>query len=213
MSKSIETIWKEGFIDDDSVIIPKVTDLYNKKSQNLVDKFHRMFDINRKAILASAAVILVIMPLIGLPFLGLIIAIMLAFLVYIGNDGYKKLERLDKSSSSYAYLKTFSEWRTDMLELYGKTYTYFYPVLFMVLAVRYRFSDDAQSIINLVSTELPGTLMILAIPWFFWAGFLFITGLLFYYGRTLYKVDVDIVYGPSFKKLDQLIAEMEELRK
>jgi hypothetical protein len=213
MSKSIETIWKEGFIDDDAVIIPKVTDLYNQKSQNLVDKFHYMFDINRKAILASAVLILIIMPFIGLPFLGLVIALMLAFLVYIGNNGYKELQRMDKSNSSYSYLKTFSAWRTDMLELYGKTYTYFYPVLFMVLAIRFWFSSDAQSIIKHIVNESPEMLMIAGTPWFLVAGFLFISGILFYYGRTLYKVDVDIVYGPSFRKLDELIAEMEELRK
>jgi hypothetical protein len=213
MAKSIETIWKEGFIDDDSVIIPKITDLYNQKSQNLVDKFHRMFDINRKAILAGAVVVVAVSTLIDLPFIGLIIAAMLVFLVYIGNNGYKQLKNLDKGSSSYEYLKAFAEWRTEMLELYGKAYTYFYPLFFMVLAIRFRFSEDARAIINFIAAELPDTLMIAGTPWFLVAGFLAITGLLFYYGRALYKIDVDIVYGPSFRKLDALIAEMEELRK
>lgn len=213
MERSIERIWKEGFIDDNAVIIPTVVDLYNQKSQNLVDKFDRMFEINRKAIIASASLIFLLFPFIGLPFLGLILSAMLLGLVYIGNSGLRALSLLDKSKSSYEYLKAFSNWRKDIIEVYGKTYTYFYPGLFMVLAIRFRLSDDAQSIINAIIGNNPDTVVILNTPWYFLAAFAFISGLLCYYGRTLYRIDLDIVYGPSFRKLDELIAEMEELRK
>ena len=36
MKKSIETMWKQGFISEGELIAPKVNDLYNRKSQNLV---------------------------------------------------------------------------------------------------------------------------------------------------------------------------------
>ncbi len=43
-------------------------------------------------------------------------------------------------------------------------------------------------------------------------GIVLVTGLLAYFAGTMYRVDVDLVYGRDFKKLDELIAEMEELR-
>jgi hypothetical protein len=32
------------------------------------------------------------------------------------------------------------------------------------------------------------------------------------FGGSIYKWDVDLVYGRVFKKLDEIIADMEELR-
>jgi len=39
MEKSIETIWKEGFLESDALVAPKLNDLYNQKSIHIVDKF------------------------------------------------------------------------------------------------------------------------------------------------------------------------------
>ncbi len=42
MDKSIETIWKEGFLRGDALVAPKVNDLYAQKSRHIVDKIQRM---------------------------------------------------------------------------------------------------------------------------------------------------------------------------
>ena len=42
MEKSIETIWREGFLKEDALIVPKLNDLYNQKSQQLIEKLIRM---------------------------------------------------------------------------------------------------------------------------------------------------------------------------
>ena len=31
MEKTIEAVWKEGFVDDDALVAPKLNDLYNHK--------------------------------------------------------------------------------------------------------------------------------------------------------------------------------------
>ena len=46
MERSIETIWKEGFLKSDALIAPKLNDLYNQKSIGIVDKFRRMYRMN-----------------------------------------------------------------------------------------------------------------------------------------------------------------------
>lgn len=52
MLKSIEAIWKEGFLKNDALLAPKLNNLYNKKSIDIVDKFKRMYEINRIGIVA-----------------------------------------------------------------------------------------------------------------------------------------------------------------
>jgi len=83
----------------------------------------------------------------------------------------------------------------------------------MSIAIRFRYSEDARLIINKIAVEYPETTMVFGVPLFLLIIFSLISGALWYYGSNLYKIDLDIVYGPSFKKLDELVAEMEVLRK
>ena len=46
MEKSIETIWKDGFLDVNELIVPKLNNLYNQKSIHIIDKILRMGRIN-----------------------------------------------------------------------------------------------------------------------------------------------------------------------
>ena len=46
MNKSIESIWQEGFLNEDALIAPQVNDLYNQKSRHLIDRFDRKFRNN-----------------------------------------------------------------------------------------------------------------------------------------------------------------------
>ena len=58
MEKSIESIWKEGFLKKDALVAPKLNNLYNQKSKHLIDKFQRMYQINRIAIAVFALIVL-----------------------------------------------------------------------------------------------------------------------------------------------------------
>ncbi len=54
MGRSIEAIWKKGFLDSDSLVAPKVNDLYNQKSKTIIDKFKRMMKVNIYVIMVFA---------------------------------------------------------------------------------------------------------------------------------------------------------------
>jgi len=56
MKNSIEEVWKEGFLNEKSLVAPKINDLYNQKSKDLVEKMERMFRINLVAIVGMAIV-------------------------------------------------------------------------------------------------------------------------------------------------------------
>lgn len=213
MKQSIETIWKKGFIKNDVLIAPKINHLYDKKSQNIVDKFYKMFEINRKAIIAGAIVILLVLSFIGAPFLGIFVFASLFVLLHVGKQGMEKLNQLDKNTSSYHYLKSFVKWKKDVVAVYEKTYSYFYPILFLATALRFRFSEDGRSIINQIVANLPDSFMIFGIPGFLLASILIVAGLLAYFAAPIYRKDLDLVYGSTFRKLDELVAEMEDLRR
>ena len=110
MEKSIENIWKEGFLESDALVVPKINDLYNQKSIHLIDKFKRMFKINLIAIVAFSFAFLVISFFVGIPIMGIIFFVTLSVLVYINKKLLNDLEKIDLGESSYKYLKVFNQW-------------------------------------------------------------------------------------------------------
>ena len=92
MAKTIESIWKEGFINETQLAAPKINDLYNRKSQNIVDKLQDMFAVNIKAIIIGSIITLVAMSIIGAPFLGMYICLLLTPLVVIAKKELKKFK-------------------------------------------------------------------------------------------------------------------------
>ena len=73
MEKSIETIWKEGFLQSEALLAPKLNNLYTQKSISLVEKFRRRYKINRIAIIVFACILLPVsfmtnMPIHGYPY-------------------------------------------------------------------------------------------------------------------------------------------------
>ena len=110
MTKSIEAMWKEGFVNEAKLTAPEINDLYNRESENMVDKLLKMFDLNIKAIIWGCVIMLVMMSLIGAPFLGLYICGLILPLIIIAKKELKKTVNLSKGQSSYDYLVSFNHW-------------------------------------------------------------------------------------------------------
>ena len=86
MEKSIENIWKEGFLKSDALIAPKINNLYTQKSIHIIDKFKRMFKINLIAIVAFSFIFLIVSFFIGIPITGIIFFVTLTVLVVINKS-------------------------------------------------------------------------------------------------------------------------------
>lgn len=212
MEKSIESIWKEGFVNNNMLVVPKVNDLYNKKSENLIDKFHYLFEMNRKFIVGGAFLVLLVFSFSGAPILGVFIALSLFFLLHIGKDGMIKLKQIDKNTSSYHYLKSFVDWKNEIVAVYSKVYTFYYPTLFLAIMMRARSTDDADAMINKLFENFQDSFLIFNTPLLLIFIVIMIAGLLSYFAPNIYQADLNIVYGKEFKKLDKLIVDMEALR-
>lgn len=213
MSKSIEVMWKEGFVNEAHLSAPKVNDLYNRKSQNLVDKLLNMFAVNIKAIVWGCVVMLIIMSLVGAPFLGLYICCLLAPIVIIAKKELKKSVDLSKGQSSYDYIVTFNHWLKNSIKVYSGYYRIFYPLFFLGMATQAIVSKAGGKLIALLLEVFPTSLIILGQPYYIWSAL--VVGIVFFarYAEAIYQWDLNMVYGRQFKKLEELIADMEELRK
>ena len=213
MAKSIESIWKDGFLNESQLIAPKINDLYSRKSQNTVDKLHKMFAININAIIICSLIMLILMSLIGAPYLGLYICCLLTPLVFIAKKELHKSINLSKGQSSYDYLINFDKWLKEAISTYATYYRFFYPLFFIGMAVQGIVTKAGGKIIALLLEKFPTELFFLGQPYYIVVAITLLTMIVALSSNALYRFDLNLVYGRQFKKLDELIADMEELRK
>ena len=169
--------------------------------------------MNIKAIMVGSVIMFVMMSLIGAPFLGLYIGCLLVPLIIIAKKELKKTVNLSKGQSSYDYLMSFNNWLKSSIETYSAYYKIFYPLFFLGMAIQGVVSKAGGKIIALLVEKLPTDIIILGLPYYLIVAIAIVTLIFARYAEALYHLDLNIVYGRQFKKLDELIADMEELRK
>ena len=217
MEKSIENIWKEGFLKSDALVAPKLNDLYNQKSKHVIDKFKRMFKINLIAIVVFAFAILVATTLNGLPIIGVSWFLILIALVVVNKKLTGSLEKIDYHKNSYDYLMSFNKWLQEQMAINRKMARLYYPLFFLSVVVGFWFIDAegvslGERLVGEVLYGFPDIYMISGVPLIGIVFVIIIAGLLMLFGGRIYNLDVKIVYGRMFKKIKELITDLEGLR-
>ena len=212
MKKSIESIWKEGFLESDTLIAPKLNDLYNQKSKHIVDKFKRMYKINLIVIFVSTVLMLVVLTLVGAPYFGVFVFLLFNSLVVIGKKELNKLEEIETGANSYQYLKAFDAWLKGLISDFTLIYRFFFPLFFLGSFLKFWFSSEGETFFNNIIKNNPDIYLIFGLPLFWFLGVLIFAVLLGGFGGVLFKIDMKLGYGRIMKKLKNLIADMEELR-
>ncbi|MFT6501946.1 MAG: hypothetical protein ACJASQ_002071 [Crocinitomicaceae bacterium] len=212
MEKSIEEIWKNGFLQNEALVAPKVNDLYNQKSKNIVDKLLQMGQTNIYAILIGSFIILFVSVITGATIMGLALFFLLGWLVLAGRELKKKVDEIDKSMSSYAYLKAVNSWRNDAIALYTRIYRVFYPLFVLSIGIGFWFSTFGTDLAVNLAEKFPNMIYILGMPLYPLIVLLTIAVLSSVFAGRIYRLDLNIVYGNVFAKIEELIADMDELR-
>ena len=212
MENSIETIWKDGFLKSDALVAPILNDLYNRKSTHIIDKFKRMFKINILAIVIGSFLILAASFAAQIPIMGIGIFLILNTIAIINRNLEKGLNKIDKNSNSYQYLKSFDSWMKAQLSINRRMARIYYPLFFLSAVLGFWFSTSPHSFINEILGKSHQIYMVNGIPVYWLLGVLLISGLLAIFGDKIYNWDVNLVYGRVFKKLDEMITDIEELR-
>jgi len=217
MEKSIENIWKQGFLKSDALVAPKINNLYTQKSIHIIDKFKRMFKINLIAIVAFSFTFLIASFIIGIPITGIIFFVTLSVLVFINKKLLNDLEKIDLGISSYQYLKAFNKWINEQISINTRFSKFLYPIIFMSLILGFWFKDAegmplGERLVGEILIGFPYTYLLFGIPLIGIVIVAVIIGLLILVGGRIYKWDLNIVYGRLFKKLEELMTDIESLR-
>lgn len=213
MEKSIEEIWKEGFLKSDALVAPKLNNLYNQKSTHIVDKFIRMFTINLYALVIGSVIVLIAFFPMGIPVMGVGYFFIINAIVLVNHKLFKSLKKLDKNQSSYAYIKAFDNWMKEQMSVNARMAQFYYPLFFIFFVLGFWFSKNSEGFVEEILGNPHEIYIVNGIPVFWVIGLIIVTGIIAYFGKRIYKFDVGLVYGRVLKKLDELIADMEELRK
>lgn len=212
MEKSIESIWKDGFLNQNALVVPKLNNLYTQKSIHVIDKILRMGKINLIYIGLLALVFLVIPILIGEVYFGIALFLLVIPHLLLGLKHAKLMLKIDKSESSYQYIKSFDACIKHSIKEFILLSRFFYPLLFLTFVIQGRFTESGERILNFIISRNSEISLVFGAPVFLVIIVMVITVLLAICGGLLYKLDLNIVYGRVLKKLKEIITDMEELR-
>ncbi len=198
MKNSIEAIWKEGFLQENSLVVPRVNDLYTRKSIHLVDRIKKRFRVNQVVIVIMAILLPVICYFMQVIWQGVAASILLFLTAGYNKRQIDRIKTLDQGATSFDYLRSFDQWLKDVLLRSVKVARFSYP-LYLLIAI--------------------------SIVWSTWnkqagAGMSFVGGIMvavatlvvFYFSDKIYQWDIRLMYGRVFRKLERTIAEMEKLK-
>lgn len=211
MEKSIEAIWKKGFLDSEALVVPKLNNLYNQKSKTIIDKLKRMMKINIYAIMFFAFLNMGLYAALGTPYAGVFIFILFMGVCWISIKQERTMKNIDASLSSYDYLKSFDSWLKMAISNNSKVMRFFYPLVFLAALMPIVHTLKSGEVTNAAILN-SGYHLVYGIPTFAWIIAIAIAVLIYVFGGKIYKWDVSLAYSRIFKKLENMISEMEELR-
>ena len=212
MRKTIEATWREGFLNQDALVAPKVNDLYTRKSSHIVDRIQRMLRINQIAIVIGAPIMWALLSAAGIPYTGAIVCTAWVGLVVVRHLYIAKFDAPENSLDSYHYLKAFHGWLKDRMARSRRLQRHMYAVTFIALAIGIGASANGQTLIRVIVESNPGIRLVNGVPLVLIAAVLAAAIVVDLLGGVIFDFDINIVYRDVFRKLDEMVAEMEELR-
>jgi hypothetical protein len=216
MEKSIESIWKEGFLKKEALVAPKINDLYNQKSLHLIDRFKRRFQINFWYVIGLALLHLTLGIIAGVPLIGIFLFFLFVPLIIKSQKSWQSLKQVDKSRNSYSYLTSFYQWLQNSMAGFGRIYQFFYPLYTVGLILAIFFTGFFEvflgdTLFNTIMND-PDIGRTTFWPVLFALPLLMVVWGAAFYSKRIYREDVRAVYGGLTHRLKELIADMEELR-
>lgn len=207
MNNSIESIWKEGFLENSALVAPKLNNLYSQKSIHFIEKLKRMLRYNHYFIITLPLITAGIGYNLGGIYLSLLIVLIFIPIIFVSNKNLKKMGLLDYGSNSYQYLLSFDKWLKTAIANYTKIFRYFYAMFFAAM-----FGGIWIAKSEAILRKFPDAYMVGGVPVILLVSFIIVILLMIIFGEAIYRFDLKLMYGGKFKKLESMIREMEELR-
>jgi hypothetical protein len=214
MKNSIETIWKEGFLNDDALVIPRLNNLYNLKSGTIIEKMMRMMRLNTIILVIFAFAFFTYSLFTETPLaVGIFTFLLIITPAIYSHQQMKKSVQIDHQSNCYNYLKSFNQWLQKQISRNIRLARFYYPACLWAAAFIMWFAEGREQLIENLLVKYPAMYMLGGIPVFFIAAFVIVSILMAVFAKNIYLWDVGLVYGRVFKKLNELISDLETLKK
>ena len=212
MRKTIEATWREGFLNPDALVAPKVSDLYTRKSRHIAERIQRMLRINQIAIVIGAPIAWALFSAVGMPYGGGILCTAWVGLVVVRQFYISKFNPPDSSLDSYHHLKAFQGWLKNRMARSKRLQRHIYVVTFIALAIGIGEAEPGQQLIRFMVESSPGIRLVNGVPLILIVCVVAMAIVVELLGGIIFDRDVNTVYREVFRKLDEMVAEMEELR-
>ena len=212
MENSIESIWKEGFLNEKSLVAPKINDLYNQKSKHVVDKVKRMFRVNLIVLVIMSIVYPIIHYFVDAFWHGVAVSILLLLTAWYSKREMHNLNTLDQGATSLDYLKAFDRRLKDVFSRSEKIVRFSYPLYFLIAMSTMWSPWNKGPITSKMYQKYPDVIFIGSVPLFVWIIAGVATLLMLYFSGRIYRWEVRLMYGRVIDKLEETIAEMEKLK-
>lgn len=212
MKNSIEEIWKEGFLNEKSLVAPKINDLYNQKSKHVVEKVKRTFRTNLIVIVITSIAFPIIYYFLDAIWQGVAASVLLLLTAWYSNRLIHSIKALDQGATSLDYLKSFDRWLKDALSRGEKVLRFTYSLYFLIAMSIIWSAWNKGPITSTMYQKYPDVIFIGTVPLFAWIIAGVATLLMLYFSDRIYRWDVRLMYGRVFDKLEETIAEMESLK-
>jgi hypothetical protein len=205
MDKSIENIWKSGYVNKE-FILPKIEKMYNQKSISYVEKMITGFKWEVYILIPATALIFLFNIWLendNAIFWGIISSIPCVFWFFLGKEQLKSLKKHDYLLSSYDYLVSI---RAKLISIrkYNRNLAIFSIPIFLFPMLLYTYYNQAGKTIGEIfgvnGFNYSTIYLFLLLPIF--------TLLIVIIANINYK----IVVTKTTTGIDALISEIEELK-
>ncbi|MGH1385680.1 hypothetical protein [Kordia sp.] len=204
MEKSIEHIWKQGFINNETLTAPKIENLYNQKSQHLADKLMRMLHTEPKVLLILSVVFLIGNYLIGNSlWSGSIGSIWCIIWYFFVKKQIQNIENANKETNCYDFLKSLHKLLLQSRNTTAKMLWIGTPALVLPMAIYTYYNQYDKTIgkiFGVESLQYPNEWLFAIVP------------LATIFSVAFYRFSFKMSYGPIATKLKQLINDIESLK-
>jgi hypothetical protein len=200
MEKSIESIWKEGFLDHNALVAPKLNNLYNQKSQLTIEKLKSAAKKDQLSLIPVTVLFLLTFGYLGYYALSIYGTTLMIALFFLNRKKLVTLNQVDTNNSPYNYLLLYKKGIKKLISFYTFLLGVGTPLI-IIPAYWLYFRDNAVYQKLITDNETLNIILLIICLALFLAAM----------GIILYRLTTKIVYGSLIKKIDELIADMEEI--
>ena len=147
MEKSIEKIWNEAFINEESLIAPKINDLYNQKSKSIINKIKRTYQFDNKGLLPMAGIVTIGGILLSETIIGLYGTLLILALYVFNTRLLKRFETIDIKSDNLNYLKSYRRIISSITRSTKKLFIFGLPLAIMsIFTLAFFLKEDSHKL-------------------------------------------------------------------